>query len=374
MEKYKLVDLDLDPSKNFGCSTAIEFDLGTIENEKEGPIHLKNHILCQQPFSLYPSIDKENINDTERESIQWAQDIKLIKKGEKYYEKFCKSKFASLSAHFIPDMKLKDSKAYLYITMFIFAFDDVLDNMSNYLPEHGSLDYNKLITVVQSFVDILSGKYKCIDAVPHLAFPLYEPLCRALFAVEQLTTARHMDTFYFIESLDNYLKAVVWEYTEHDNIVESQETYMFRRRHTIAFPSTLELVFLMCHVKLDREKRTNLVVKRFLEASYNILALTNDIFSLRKELESNELENLVIIKQKECGLQEAFDDVMQFLNNEITESIRLSNRLKKIFHDDNNICKFVKTVQNYLDGHLYWYGDSARYGDPHFKVKRVIPM
>ncbi len=371
MEKYQLIHLDLDSSKNLGYPIAVEFDLGSVESE-EGTVHLKGHVLCLQPFGLYPNIDKENINHMEQECIQWAQDIKLIKKGEKYYEKFSKSKFANLTAHFIPDIELKDTKAYLYIIMFIFAFDDVLDNMVNYLPEYGTLNYNKLIDIVQSFINILAGKYKSIVDVPRLAFPLYEPLCRALFAVEQLTRNNHMNTFYFIKSMDNYLKAVVWEHTEHDDITSSQETYMFRRRHTVAFPSTLELVFLMRRVQLSEEKRANLVVKRFLEATYNIIALTNDIFSLRKELASHELENLVIIKRKEYeNLQQAFDYVLHFLNSEISEAIRLGNKLKKIFPDDDQMSEFVLTVKNYLDGHLYWYGDSARYGDLQFTIKRV---
>ena len=226
--------------------------------------------------------------------------------------------------------------------------------------------------VTNSFIQILEGNYLHLQDIPQFDFPLYGALCETLFEFYQMTKVNQLDMTYFTECVVGYLKAVVWEYIEHDNTLPSQETYMFKRRHTIGFPYFMQLVYAMSNVVLYKEMRVRLLVQRYTEAVRNVLFLTNDILSLRKEIIAGEVENLVLLKRQELGLPQAFSYVKKLLNSEINEVVRIGNLLIKFSPDDKNIGEFVALTENYIDGHLYWYMDSKRYGDIQFKFKKVL--
>lgn len=375
MKRYYLVDLDKDHNKNDKCTTAVEFDAGLIENKKYGTVNMKGHVLCVKPLSTFTNVDKKNISCTEQECIDWAVTHNLIKEDNKYYEKFSKVRFAYFSAYTVPGIKLKNMKIYWVLMIFLFCLDDIVDNVVDHRTKT-DFSYNQLSLAVDIFIGILHEKYKNMDDIPDINFPLYGPLCKTLFEfrhlLHELVYAFELDPRPTIKANLNYLKAVVWEQREHDDHFPSQETYFFRRLHTAAILPCLELIALLHRITLSEEMRENLFMQRFMEAASHHAFLINDVLSLSKEMSTGETENIVLIKQEELGLQKAFDSALHLLNNEILEISRLGNELRKLFPDDSNLLGYVDSVENFSDGDLYWYIGSKRYGDTKFITKKVI--
>lgn len=361
-------------NKNNNVLTAIAFDIGYVESPIIGSADLAGYVRCVSPLGLYPEIDKKNFSTTENLCIQWAVDMGLINKQEKYYEKFCRSKFASLAAHTVPNMPLKDAEMYLLLAMFLFVFDDVLDNLLDLRSTKESIDRKTLDSVVTTFIEILNGHIAQENEIPPIQFPLYSAFCKTLLRFKALANAKHLKIEFFNKRIEDYLKAVIWEFVENEygkNSI-SEETYSFKRRHTIGFPYLFELVFAMQNIQIGTEIREKLLMQRYMEAVCNVLFLTNDIFSLRKELLAGETENLVLIRCKNnaLDLQQSFDTTLELLNSEISEVIRLGKVLKKFFNGED-ITRFITIIENYLDGHLYWYFDSKRYGDIKFEMIKM---
>lgn len=350
---------------------AIFFDLGSINNKKE--VILKDHVLCVCSYERQPTIniDKSLIESLEEESIQWALNFGLITKNEKYYEKFCRSKFANLTAHTVPALELKYYKMYILLAMFLFAFDDVLDNIQDVRSQSDEFNFDIIDKTVDVFIHIFQNKYRNLHDIPDVDFPLYIPLCKTLLEFQNLISQYPIDTTLFRERIAGYLRAVVWECIDHENSTRSEETYKFKRRHTIGFPFMFELVFAIQQIKLDESVRNGLMMKRYMEATCNILFLTNDVFSLKKEINAGEVENLVIMMENKLGLENAFHYVVHLLNSEILEIIRLGNLIKKLYQHDEQIIKYISIIEHYIDGHLFWYFDTKRYGDIQYRIEKV---
>jgi len=355
---------------------AVEFNLGNVGNEKLGEANLIGNILCVLPFGLYPNADIANIYSSDQELTEWAVKINLIRKGDKYYDKFCKN-YASFAAYTIPDFRLNNDKmhAYKYLIAWSFVFDDIVDNMKDH--RFDNLELSKLSNTIDVFMNIFNGKYSNLSAIPTIEFPLYQAQCKALLDFH-LLSKKSIDSYeiknsYFLKGMENYFKGVIWD--QDDNEISSEETYMFRRKHTTGAIPIFEYIALMNELTISEDIRQNLLFKRLQEAATNAVYLTNDILSLRKELSNNETQNLIIVKtvQHMASVHEAFVQVNKLLNNEIQEIIKLSDKLKRTFPLNKVAHKYIENMENFVDGHLYWYANSCRYGNIKLEFKKLIP-
>ena len=314
------------------------FDVGEVGNEKLGRYRLKCSILCLRPYGLYPNVDIPNILNAERELTEWGVKINLLEVGSKYYNKF-HGNFAALSGFFAPDFQFSDNKmrSLMYLNTFLFIFDDIVDN----IYDHRS-NFREIIdvkTAVENFISIFKGKYKSLVEIPIVNFPLYIPLCKSILDIQE-NSVKHIPNYqsnntYFLKDMITYLNGThleFSEFSERENKKLTESTYLFIRQRVSAVPVIFEFIVLMKEIYLDRKIRKSMLFNRLKEAGNNAISIANDMLSLRKEINFNEVTNLVLVKVNRKGmkLDEAFKHVNIFLNDEIEDVAEIGHKLRNL--------------------------------------------
>lgn len=359
----------LDEEKNTSHEIA-EFDLGLTGSESLGYAHLKGNVLCALPRGSFPQPDLENIQKAEKGLLTWAVNIKLLQEESKYYKKF-QGNFAPFSAFFAPNLKFTDPQmdAFMLLAAFYFVFDDIVDNVVDHRETKSLLTASDLENVVNKYINLFKGNPRLLpDVTPVENFPLYVPLSKCILdfqekCSESIPEYQNIRQF-FLQDMEEYLKWVIATYNESGDSNVTEESYLFMRRYFSGAAPTFEFVALMNGINLQEDMRNNNMFKKLKETALNIISITNDIFSLKKEIKNNESGNFILVKvlQSKLPLDEAFRQANVFLNTEIKSFINLNNALRSAFPCDQQLHKYISSMANMIDGHLRWYEHCKRYG------------
>ena len=128
----------------------------------------------------------------------------------------------------------------------------------------------------------------------------------------------------------------------------------------------------MKEIYLDRKIRKSMLFNRLKEAGNNAISIANDMLSLRKEINFNEVTNLVLVKVNRKGmkLDEAFKHVNIFLNDEIEDVAEIGHKLRNVFPNNVELDRYILSIENAIDGHLRWYPVCHRYGNIKLMFKK----
>ncbi len=301
--------------------------------------------------------------------IVWALKIGLIQENDKYYKKLLNVETTILSAFFSPDIELDKLNLNSYLQLFFFAFDDIVDNKIDFERVDQHREFAKVTDI---FIDILAGKYEEVNGLPNFNFPLFIPLCHALMVIRFEAISSGIDITYFIKRMAAYIKAVAWE---HFNPPEpeslSKESFKFRRSITAGVYPTIEAVNLIRKTNIFETVRNYPLYKKIIQQICDHVFLVNDIFSLKKEIINGEKNNLILIKAHKYSLQASFNKVVQKANELVIEFNKSCSLLEMTFPNDTNLLNFILSMKYFIDGHIYWYEHSKRYGDIEFKYYKV---
>ncbi len=105
-------------------------------------------------------------------------------------------------------------------------------------------------------------------------------------------------------------------------------------------------------------------MRRLTVASHRVVCWANDLASLKKELASGDVHNLVMVmaRAEDLGLQEAVDRVARMHDAEVRTFVSLSSRLPSFEAVvDEHLGRYVAVLQARMRGNLDWSREAARY-------------
>lgn len=90
---------------------------------------------------------------------------------------------------------------------------------------------------------------------------------------------------------------------------------------------------------------------------------SNDIYGAARELERNEVMNLVLVLKNEnnCSLEEAYDKAAKLHNDGMNEFIELSQNLPNFGEYNDDVLKYIENAKLLLQGQKEWHENSDRY-------------
>lgn len=351
-----------------GDTVALRFDLGYIQDARYGNASLKGQFTCICPHGSYPYVPVEKLPELEEKYIQYAMDIGLIKEGDKYYNKFKQIKIANFTAFFLPGIEPEVGVASTLLQMFFFVFDDTVDNLVDHFQDRK--EYSNFYLVIRTFIQLLNGTIS-LEEVPKTDFPRFRPLCQVLLAIS--TSIGKVDRTHFVDSMSEYLKASVWEHSDHiETTFPAKELYFFRRSLSIGSTPTIELYNIIRGIELRDEVRESPIFKYFYQQVAQHIFLVNDVFSLKKEIRLSEVDNFILLKQQKYSLQESFEKVVALANETLERVKDASRALMKVF-PESSVKHFINSVHWLLDGQFYWYQRCDRYGAINYQLIRAKP-
>lgn len=167
-----------------------------------------------------------------------------------------------------------------------------------------------------------------------------------------------------IRSIDKCFESISWEIeNEVENNVPNVENYIEKRQHSGSVYICFDLVergdatFVTSNVR-------NKDFDELITSANKIANWTNDILSLKKEIDNGEIHNLVISVQKEngCTIEEALLNVKKLTIEEIKKYSVIKNKL----HENNmpfngNIIKYISRVENAVRANYEWSLTTKRF-------------
>ncbi|KAJ5803035.1 uncharacterized protein N7503_005485 [Penicillium pulvis] len=109
---------------------------------------------------------------------------------------------------------------------------------------------------------------------------------------------------------------------------------------------------------------------RLREDADDVVSMTNDIFSVRKEYDAGNTDNVVLVlaKQEQCTWQQAIEVAVELIAKTVahyqtTEAEFLqSTRFTELEpRDQSNVFKFLDAMKSWMGGSLEWHLSSPRY-------------
>lgn len=291
-------------------------------------------------------------------TLEWAQQFQLFT-SKKALERFKKANFALLTARAFPVTEnLEAMFAVNDFTSWLFLFDDQVDEgLEGKKGEYLEALTAKLIEVMVS---------DSIEAIEHTAIP---PLAAGLSDVWQRLRPLG-DTAWqarFANRVSEYLEACVWEANNREQrVFPTIEQYAVARIYTGAVFTQLELIEVMYDIKLPRTIMQHAIVQQLTWSAVQLIAFSNDIFSAPKEMEQNDVHNLVILLQKErnASFQEALA-LAAALHDSTMRTFEALEKWLPSFDDEINeqLSRYVLGLRYWIRANVDWsLKDTKRYG------------
>lgn len=299
-----------------------------------------------------------HVEAIQQSSMQWVRQFNLIT-SEKALERFRKANFSLLTARAFPVTEnLVALSAVNDFTTWLFLFDDQVDDS----VEGKNEEYLENITaklmevMVNDPIDPIGG-----------AAPL--PLVAGLSDIWQRLRSLGDEAWQtrFATRISEYLQSCVWEARNREkHVFPTIEQYSVARAYTGSVFSQLELFEIMYDIKLPRTVIQHEIVQQLSWSTIQIIAFSNDIFSAPKEMEQNDVHNLVIVIQKERNV--SFQEALM-LAVEICNGIMRTFEVLEQWLPSFDIA-VSQQLQRYVLGLRYWIRanfdwslkDTKRYG------------
>jgi hypothetical protein len=361
---------------------AINFDKGEIPFKKYGDIaNIKVDFLCVAPIGTYREPLRAHVEDQIDHLIQWTNQVGFPKTRCIKYEELAKTGGA-LSLYLAPKIPAKSGKMRTFgkYCMWLLLMDDIMDERTSQQPP--TTTYGALLADVKVLVGILNGDYKADNAPAQVSnMSHFKTLCKVVQEVNEQFT-EHLPAFadrenrqHLIKRTLEFLHAFLWRFGRVDPQNSSESTYLHFRRHHSASYCIFESVALLhdfdwVNFDIDRD---DVEFVNWIQSYTHSLSISNDVLSLRKEMTDDETENLAIHRymNQSMDINDAITSVCQFTNAETHEMKEYGKRLMHHHPNSRKMEDLVEMSNWTLDGHLYWYGFSQRYGKMALKERHL---
>jgi hypothetical protein len=259
----------------------------------------------------------------------------------------------------------------------LFAMDDVVDMLDD-ITEEG-FKYAEINKVLKFFLDIYDGAYKKIDDMPN-PFPSVESSCRYIWKCNRKLEANfsnyHERDSELRKEWTNMMRSFILMMEKNPPGDEfSEQTLKLFTGMNSGMLLTLELVAIMRNIVIPQEIRCDVLFQHVRLTLASVSTLMNAIFGFARDVKLNQVNDSPILRQvKEKGvdLQDAFDGTLNLLCTEIND-IRVGIiKLKQSYEKDNpNIVEYLNLIENVMDGQIYCYAQTTRYGKLDMTVRKL---
>ena len=257
-----------------------------------------------------------------------------------------------LAAHIHHDAPLPLKQAVSDWCMWMFLHDDRCDE-----SELGRSPA-RLDAVHGRLVELLHGA-PCVPGDDAMAKMLADLRDRLFAASDEVWQAR------FTKAFEGYFAAVHWEASNRaQNAVPSLTSYLQMRLQTGGLPISDALLELTGGFRLPAEVREDASVKRIALVAANTVCWANDLFSLHKEVQRDDVHNLVLALQHahRLSLQEAVDQAAAMHDAEVRNFTRYAESLPSFGDEaDAEVRRYLDALRIRMKSNLVWSQASGRY-------------
>ncbi len=287
-----------------------------------------------------------------KHSLEWARSFNLVP-DESALQRWHAIKFSSLVARTYPNASLTALEIISDYFLWLFIFDDQFEKAGI----NGEID--RLEAEHDRLVEILKGAE--LREVDTLAGRTLADICDRLHQLGGMPDLMAR----FAQNMENYLQGVRWEAVNlHQGVMPDLATYMEIRAFTSGIYAYCDLLQIVDRIVLPPEVIEDGMVKRLELTTNNVMAWSNDILSVQKEVAEGKTHNLVLVLQHSghIPLQEALDRAAELHDAQVRTFIELSAELPYFGIEINaHLQRYLSGLRSWMRGHLDWYLETGRY-------------
>ncbi|MBW4645448.1 MAG: terpene synthase family protein [Goleter apudmare HA4340-LM2] len=310
-----------------------------------------NNLIFPDLYCPFPAQINQHVDVLEDHAMEWALRFNLLR-DELSYQRFRKSKFHSLAASTYPNCQVEELKIANDIIGLLFVWDDQCD-----ISDLGKQP-EIVNTYCNRFIEILNGAKLTHKDTP-LTYALSD-VRKRIIKSGNLTFFHH-----FVHSFEDYFNGCIEEANNRLNInIPTLENYIKIRSSVSAVALCLNLIEFCDWVKIPYILRNNEVFKKINQKAINIIAWSNDILSVQREISTGHVHNLVLILhyQQKLPLEKAIRFAVEMHDEEVRELINLEKQIPSVgIEVDGEISKYISGLHSWISGHIDWYSHSGRY-------------
>lgn len=302
-------------------------------------------------YCPFPSQINKHVDVLEDYALQWVTRFNLLK-DESAYQQFRKSKFYLLAASAYPNCQLEELKIANDVISWLFIWDDQCD--MSYLGKQPEF----LKSFCNRFIEILNGAELTSQDIA---------LGYALNDIRKRIIKRGSITFFhhFVCNFEDYFHGCLEEANNRVQLIlPALDAYIAIRSSSAAATLCLTLIEFCDQVMIPYSLRNHEIINKINRMTTNILAWTNDIFSVEREMSSGEVHNLVLILkvQNNSTLKEAITSAAELHDKEVKSLANLEASIPYFGKEvDAEIAKYLSGLHSWIRGNLDWYSQSGRY-------------
>jgi hypothetical protein len=287
----------------------------------------------------------------------WAKQHRLIQ-GEIAEKRFRAGMFGRLAARVYPKAAFEDiALASDWITA-LFMLDDHCDEAGI------GKQPDKLRTVFDELLTLLHAPQISEDASPKVQ---ESPLTAATSELWQRIRVRANPAWEkrFVASVADYFDGCIWEAKNRaQNITPSVSDYIKWRPLTGAVFTFINLIDITEHISLPDSILERDDIRQLALMSNKIICWYNDVVSLHKEIQRNDVHNLVLVIQHEhqLSLQHAVNRAAEMHNDEVEAFLALQSTIPSFGAEINEqLAKYIGVLNSWPRGNVDWSTESGRY-------------
>lgn len=347
-----------------------DIEMREVGNDTLGHFDLKASIRLAHQDGSFPDPDISNAETMAASMTDWARNHALMNDLDDNYYAKRSNVIVGLTAYFAPELSLNDPglRSLLYLFYILLIFDDIMDREN--------LNPQDVKQAINDFKHIFGGKTTKINKLASPDFPYYRGLCEIISDFLDYC-AKNIDDYktknsIFVKNIRDFFDSVAAEHGYFHDAIKSEGNFLFLRKSTFGAKPLLAHLSIMLNITIGKNIRKNKMFKRYNDAAAKIMAITNDLLSLRKEINKAEESNLVLVKihANHVSLPDAFVEANNLLNKEINDLIDIGQQLRNAFSQNKELIRYLEMTENAIDGHLRWYGSKLcrRYGQICFHI------
>ncbi|WP_022947541.1 terpene synthase family protein [Methylohalobius crimeensis] len=301
---------------------------------------------CPFPERVNPYADIAH-----QHTLDWVRRFELVVDDDAF-RRLAASRFGWLAARAYPTAAEEELKLVSDWNTWLFIRDDQCDETGV------GKDPAKLTFLHERFLNILMG-CPCSTEDGGLDKALQDLWSRMRARGSLSWQAR------FIHSVEEYFESSVWEAKNRSReVYPDVATYTKMRPYTGGLYTDIELIEIIERISLPLEIRKHTAIEQLALMANNVVCWSNDVLSLQKELEQEDIHNLVIALsyEHELDLQEAVVRATEMCNEEVRKFIALEERLPLFpTRHAQGVRRYVEILRSWMRGNLDWGYESARY-------------
>lgn len=259
-------------------------------------------------------------------------------------DKCKKSKLEVLAAYGFPNVNFEKLIPITRCIMIGFFFDDFCN----------SLSLNDMKSVCQKVIETLNGDY-FPNQDDNDFFKQYAILRSELL---QIVPSYWMKRF--IKHHQDWFNGLIEEYRYNNAnpiCYPSLKDYKVLREKVFGSGIICDMLEIETGFIIPREIFLHPVIIRLRQLVCLLGAWFNDIHTVTWELEKKETMNLVLVIQneRECTLEDAYDEAVKIHNNDLAELMEIRENLPDFGRYNKKLKEYFDNVELSLKGHEIWY-------------------